>query len=57
MRITEMITKDKMFCDVRTNSLKQYHKGFMKNSVEEMHFYAAEISFMWCPSREGSRKN
>ena len=25
------------FCDVRTNSLKQYHKECMKNSVEKMH--------------------
>ena len=24
-------------CDVRTNSLKQYHKECMKNSVEKMH--------------------
>ena len=24
-------------CDVRTNSLKQYHKECMKNSVENMH--------------------
>ena len=24
-------------CDVKTNSLKQYHKECMKNSVEKMH--------------------
>ena len=24
-------------CDIRTNSLKQYHKKCMKNSVEKMH--------------------
>ena len=24
------------YCDVRTNSLKQYHKECMKNSVEKM---------------------
>ena len=24
-------------CDVRTNSLKQYHKECMKNGVEKLH--------------------
>ena len=24
-------------CDVRTNSLKQYHKECLKNSVEKVH--------------------
>ena len=24
-------------CDVKTNSLQQYHKECMKNSVEKMH--------------------
>ena len=25
------------YCDVRTNSLKQYHKECMKNGVQKMH--------------------
>ena len=38
MRITDMITKDEnnVVCENK-NSLKQYHKECMKNSVEKMH--------------------
>ena len=36
MRITEMTLKMEC-CDVRTNSLQQYHRECIKNSVEKMH--------------------
>ena len=34
--MNEMITTEMKCCDVRTNSLKQYHKECMKNSKEKM---------------------
>ena len=33
-------------CDVRTNSLRQYHKECMKNSKEKMHVRQKELN--WC---------